>query len=67
MVNRLHPGMTQADVREVMGTPVLLNTFNENRVDYVYTLRTGCGYCTAKSLTLIFSKGVLREIITNPC
>lgn len=38
MVNQLRPGMTQSQVRYVLGTPLLTDTFNNNRWDYVYQL-----------------------------
>jgi len=36
MVSKLKPGMTRAQVRFVLGTPLLVDTFRENRWDYVY-------------------------------
>ncbi len=62
MVSRLHPGMTMAQVKNVMGTPVLMNTFNGNRVDYVYTYKPGWGATTEKYVTLVFRKGRLHMI-----
>jgi outer membrane protein assembly factor BamE len=62
MVQRLHKGMTKEQVQEVMGTPVLINTFNDNRIDYVYTFKRGGGKMTEKRVSLVFSKGRLREI-----
>lgn len=61
-VSRLHTGMSEAQVRQVMGTPVLLNTFNDNRVDYIYVFRPGRGAVTEKQLVLTFQRGVLKEI-----
>ncbi|MBV9576744.1 MAG: outer membrane protein assembly factor BamE, partial [Gammaproteobacteria bacterium] len=42
-VQQLHPGMTEAEVAEIMGNPVLKNIFSIHRVDYVYTLQKGHG------------------------
>lgn len=61
-VKRLHKGMTQAQVKDIMGSPILMNTFNNNRVEYVYTFKPGGGNMREKSLTLIFNHGVLREM-----
>lgn len=61
-VAQLHPGMSEARVRDIMGTPLLLNTFNEQRVDYVYTFKRGHGQMTEKKVTLIFNRGRLKEI-----
>ena len=38
MVDKLKPGMTKTQVAYIMGEPVLRNTFDENRWDYLYTL-----------------------------
>lgn len=38
-VQQLHLGMTRDEVVAVMGNPVLYNTFDDNRMDYVYTLK----------------------------
>lgn len=62
MVNELHTGMTEVDVRYVMGSPVLINTFSDNRVDYVYTLKHAGVLKAEKSVTLTFVNGRLRSI-----
>ena len=54
MVQKLHIGMTRKEVTEIMGTPVLMNTFDDNRVDYVYTYQPGGKNRVEKSFTLIF-------------
>ena len=36
MVSQLKPGMTKAQVLFIMGTPVLQNTFDDNRWVYLY-------------------------------
>lgn len=61
-VSRLHIGMTEAQVKQVMGNPVLLNIFSPNRLDYVYTFQAGHGERTEKRLTLIFVRGRLQSI-----
>ncbi|WP_036537415.1 outer membrane protein assembly factor BamE [Oceanobacter kriegii] len=38
MLDKLQPGMTQDQVEFVMGTPVLKNSMEANRWDYLYTL-----------------------------
>lgn len=65
-VSQLRTGMTAGQVRNVMGTPVLLNTFNDSRIDYVYTYQPGGGSLTEKQLTLHFSRnGILQNIQTR--
>jgi len=37
MVNKLRPGMKKTQIRFLMGTPPIADTFHENRWDYLYT------------------------------
>lgn len=67
MINRLHPGMTVAQVQNVMGSPILMNTFTNDRIDYVYTNRPGYGQPMEKLVTLIFKGGILQEVRANLC
>ncbi len=65
MVSRIHTGMSEEQVKHVMGSPMLLNTFNDHRIDYVYTLKPAQGQYTEKYMTLIFKNHRLREIRGN--
>ena len=38
-VDQLRPGMTRAEVRNVLGTPLLASVFHGDRWDYVFTFR----------------------------
>jgi len=38
-VARLRPGMSRAQVRDVLGTPLLADIFHDDRWDYVFSLR----------------------------
>lgn len=64
-LSHLHRGMTKAQVEEVMGTPTLINTFNSDRVTYVYTFKPGRGVMQEKQVTLLFSKGGFLNEIWN--
>lgn len=61
MVNQLHTGMSEDQVKEVLGTPMLLNTFNDNRVTYVYTFKPGNQPAAENSITLNFRNGRLVD------
>lgn len=41
MVSQLKPGLSQDQVRFILGTPVLKDMFHANRWDYVYRLQKG--------------------------
>lgn len=38
MIDKLKPGMTKSQVRFIMGTPLIADTFSQNRWDYFYSL-----------------------------
>ncbi|WP_257295345.1 outer membrane protein assembly factor BamE [Endozoicomonas sp. YOMI1] len=62
MVNQLRPGMTRAQVQYVIGTPLLEDTFNSNRWDYVYSLQPGGKSREQKTVTLFFANDQLHSI-----
>jgi len=41
MIDQLRPGMSRSQVRFIMGTPLLLDTFNRDRWDYLYSYQDG--------------------------
>ena len=62
MVNRLEIGMEESKVRFILGTPLLVDPFNRNRWDYIYTLRPGSGPTVRRHLLLYFTDGRLARI-----
>ena len=62
MASQLHTGMSEADVRNVMGNPVLINIFTPNQIAYVYTIQPGHGQFSEKRVICIFQRGRLKEI-----
>lgn len=67
MINELKPGMTKRQVRFLLGTPLLVDTFHENRWDYLYSNRPGSTSTSAeveqKRLRLYFNSGRLQKIL----
>lgn len=61
-VNKLQPGMTTEQVRFIMGTPLIQDTFNQNRWDYVYSMKRGGNTAEKKRVALIFQDDQLVEI-----
>lgn len=59
MINKLKPGMTRSQVAFVMGEPVLKNTFDDNKWDYIYTVDLPGYYQEQKRVTLFFTGDVL--------
>ena len=54
MVDQLRPGMTKRQVRFIMGTPLVTDTFNQNRWDYVHSHQPGGEDRQQKRLSLVF-------------
>lgn len=61
-VSKLKLGMTEGQVKDIMGTPVLINIFTPNRVEYVYTFQPGYQPRQEKRVSCIFESGRLRDI-----
>lgn len=54
MVDQLRPGMTPSQVRYIMGTPLVNDSFNENRWDYIYSIKQGDGERYRERISLFF-------------
>ena len=61
-LEKLKLGMTQKQVKFVLGTPLLTDVFNANRWDYIYYLKKGNGKITKSRVVLTFEDGKLSEI-----
>lgn len=66
MLAQVKVGMTQDQVRYILGSPLLVNTFDPNRWDYVYTFRHGSDPMLKQNVELIFSNGILKKIDSTP-
>jgi outer membrane protein assembly factor BamE len=54
MIDKLRPGMSRSQVAFVMGEPVVRNSFNDQRWDYVYTIELPGVYSTSQTVSLYF-------------
>jgi outer membrane protein assembly factor BamE len=59
---KLKLGMTQAQVKAVLGAPLINDAYHPNRWDYVYRLETRGELVENQRLTLYFAKDVLKRI-----
>lgn len=59
-------GMTTSQVRYLLGTPMVQDTFHKNRWDYFYSVRTGDGLLERRLLTLHFADDKLTRIDEKP-
>ena len=55
MVEKLKPGMTKSQVRFVLGTPLIVDTFRENRWDYAYVRQEKGELIEQQRLTIFFA------------
>lgn len=61
-VESLKEGMTKRQVLLVMGSPAVVSPFDQNRWDYVSTMRRGRNKMETKDLTLHFKDDALVKI-----
>lgn len=59
MIDQLKPGMTKRQVRYVMGTPLIEDTFNPNRWDYYYSMAPGKGELVKERVSIYFEGDTL--------
>ncbi|MFI4968874.1 MAG: outer membrane protein assembly factor BamE, partial [Lysobacterales bacterium] len=61
-VESLKPGMSKRQVTLVMGSPSVISPFDQNRWDYVSTIRRGRHKMATKDLVLTFKDDALVKI-----
>ncbi|MCL5272690.1 MAG: outer membrane protein assembly factor BamE [Gammaproteobacteria bacterium] len=64
-VSQLHVGISESQVKDVMGTPALTNLFTDDRLEYVYTFKKGYGKMQETRVTCIFRSGRLTNIMRS--
>jgi len=62
MVGQLRKGMEKKQVQFIMGTPIILDTFNPMRWDYLYTYEHGGGHTERRRVTLVFDGDALDHV-----
>lgn len=62
MVNALTPGMTKRQVQLVMGTPMIVDVFRQDRWDYPYRFTPSDGPSVKHSVSLYFEDQKLARI-----
>lgn len=62
MLSQLSPGMTEDQVRFIMGSPILVDPFHSGRWDYIYRFVPGRGAPEDRRITLLFEQGKLARI-----
>ncbi len=62
MVDKLKPGMSKAQARFIMGTPLITDAFHADRWDYVYRFQKGHRLIEERRVTLIFDGDTLKRL-----
>jgi outer membrane protein assembly factor BamE len=65
MIDKLLPGMTKSQVRFVLGTPLVVDTFNQSRWDYFYNRVSSQGKETQEQVTIFFNAEDKLERMTG--
>lgn len=65
-VSLIHPGMSEEEVRYLLGTPMLHDIFHTNRWDYVYLEKPGHGEEIRRHLAIYFENGRVEKITQDP-
>jgi outer membrane protein assembly factor BamE len=62
MIEKLRPGLNKRQVRYILGTPLIEDSFHEDRWDYRYLLRNGTETIAETRLTLWFDGEELARV-----
>lgn len=65
MVDQLRLGMTKSQVRYIMGTPIIADTFSQDRWDYYYSRKKGSKMKEQYDVTIFFIDGKVSRIDNN--
>lgn len=65
-LSQLHRGMNEDQVKAIMGNPVLINIFETNRIEYIYTIKKPADSKMAVTrVSCLFVNGRLSDIIRS--
>ena len=62
MVDQLKPGMSKRQARFTLGSPLLVDTFHQDRWDFLYRMEPGKGEIEQQRVTLYFKDDQLVRI-----
>lgn len=61
-ITLVKPGMSRAQVREILGTPLLADPFHAERWDYLFTIRRPGTEPQRRSIVALFEGDVLKKL-----
>jgi len=56
MIDQLRPGLTKRQVTFILGTPLIRDTFDQDRWDYLYSFQPGGGERVQERVTVYFDE-----------
>ncbi|MBT4571282.1 MAG: outer membrane protein assembly factor BamE, partial [Nitrosomonadales bacterium] len=62
MLLEIKPGMNKSQVRFVLGTPLIQDSFHKSRWDYIYVVRKEGKFIESRHLILSFKKDILVNL-----
>jgi outer membrane protein assembly factor BamE len=62
LVDQLRPGLSKRQVTFILGTPLIRDTFDQDRWDYVYSFQPGGGERVQEKLTVYFENDQLVRL-----
>lgn len=60
-IDQLRPGLTKRQVSFILGTPLIRDTFDQDRWDYIYSFQPGGGERVQETLTVFFEDNQLTH------
>jgi outer membrane protein assembly factor BamE len=62
IVDQLRPNMTKRQVLYIMGSPMLVDFFHQNRWDYIYSSKKGGEDLKQKNISIFFENDQIKNI-----
>jgi outer membrane protein assembly factor BamE len=62
LVQKMRVGMSKEAIRDILGPPLLIDTFNDNRWTYIYTLKTSKGKYIERHVVIYFKNNRANQI-----
>jgi outer membrane protein assembly factor BamE len=66
MAATVRPGMSRAQVRDALGSPLLTDIFHADRWDYVFTIRRQGAAYQQRRVTVLFDGEVMKSFEADP-
>lgn len=63
MLDQLKPGLTKRQVRFIMGSPMVADSFNDQRWDYVFFVKHGDSTFREEHIVINFENDKLKDVV----